>query len=168
MEIMTEARKLVPGDLCDTDGDIARVLHGAGARAIPAFAEILCVEFPDKDRVRVVFASLGAVTMPSQYLVPVVYVQQPVAPLPEALSDSPKFALKPNPRALALYGMLDLHNSCPRPKRDAISEVDSGGEFNPAGVLERAEVHHTHPRQSHRFTPVDQDRSSTPRSLGRI
>jgi hypothetical protein len=25
MEIMTEAHKLIPGDLCDTDGDISRV-----------------------------------------------------------------------------------------------------------------------------------------------
>jgi hypothetical protein len=44
-------------------------VHGAGATAIPAYAEVVCVEFPDKDRVRIVFASLGTVTMPSQYLV---------------------------------------------------------------------------------------------------
>ena len=65
MEIMTEAHKLIPGDLCDTDGDISRVLRGAGATAIPAYAEVVCVEFPHKDRVRIVFASLGTVTMPS-------------------------------------------------------------------------------------------------------
>lgn len=51
MEIMTEAHKLIPGDLCDTDGDIARVLRGAWSTAIPTYAEIGCVEFPDKDRV---------------------------------------------------------------------------------------------------------------------
>src|SRR3984893_10871616 len=33
----------IPGDLCDT-----RVLHGAGATAIPAYVEVVCVEFPDK------------------------------------------------------------------------------------------------------------------------
>jgi len=139
MEIMTEVHKLVSGDLCDTDGDIARVLQGAGATAIPAFAEVVCVEFPDKDCVRIVFASLGTVTMPSQYLVPVMHIQQPVAPLPEALSDGPRFALKPNPRALALYGLFDVHNSCPRPRRDAINEVDSRGEFTPASVLDEIE-----------------------------
>jgi hypothetical protein len=58
MEIITEAHKLIPGDLCDTDGDIARALRGAGATAIPAYAEVVCVEFPDKNRVRIVFPSL--------------------------------------------------------------------------------------------------------------
>jgi hypothetical protein len=63
MEIMTEAHTLIPGDLCDTDGDIARVLRCGGATAIPAHAEVVCVEFPDKDRVRIVFPGLRTVTM---------------------------------------------------------------------------------------------------------
>jgi hypothetical protein len=45
-----------------------------------ARSQVACVGFPEKDRIRIVFADLGTVTMPSQYLVPVVYVQQPVAP----------------------------------------------------------------------------------------
>ena len=39
----------------------------------------------------------------------------------------------------------------------ANNKVDSREEFNPASVLKRAEVRHSHPNQSHRFTPVDHD-----------
>ena len=47
MEIMTEAHKLISGDLCYIDSDTARMLHGAGATAILACAEVVCVEFPE-------------------------------------------------------------------------------------------------------------------------
>lgn len=78
MEIMTEAHKLVPGDLCDM-----RVLHGAGATAIPASAEAVCAEFPVKDRVRIVFASIGTVTMPSQHPVSGLHPTARSAPWPD-------------------------------------------------------------------------------------